>query len=89
MDKQLQEGSKFVSRHLSQLKVLSRLFEHELDLAKGDSVTLDRDMAESMLDTLEIFVEDVDLPRAASGSRSEGRERKGQQQEKPQVTRLN
>jgi hypothetical protein len=87
------DNSKFVSRHLSQLKVLARLFEHELDLAKGESVAFDRDLAESMLDTLEIFIEDVDAPAGtAAAARGEGSrsERKGnQQQDKPQVTRLN
>ena len=35
--------SKFVGRHLSQLKILARLMEHELESAKGArEVTMDR-----------------------------------------------
>lgn len=74
---------KYVSRHLSQLKVLTRLLEHELDGAKGGrEVTIDRDLVENVLDTLEIFVEDCD---AGTG----GRERQKNADAKPQVARLN
>ena len=61
MDKQTDTVTgKFVHRHVSQLKVLARLMEHELDAAKGTAeVAMDRELVESMLDTLEIFIEDV------------------------------
>src|SRR5262249_58201005 len=59
---------KFVSRHLSQIKLLARVLEHELDVAKGArEVTIDRHTIENVLDTLEIFVEDCE--GAAGGQR--------------------
>lgn len=74
---------KFVGRHLSQLKVLARLLEHELEAAKGArEVTIDRELLENTLDTLEIFTDDCE---AVSGS---GRER-GKAEQKPVVARLN
>ncbi len=52
---------KFVHRRMSQLKILSRLLEHELDAAKGaKDISLDRTILEDTLDTLEIFIEDVE-----------------------------
>ena len=74
---------KFVNRHLSQLKVLTRLLDHELEAAKGaNEITLDRDLVENALDTLEIFTDDCD---AVSGG---GRGRQKTEQ-KPVVARLN
>ena len=87
MDKNGSPEGKFVSRHLSQLKIVTRLFEHELDAAKGDSVAFDRELVESVLDTLEIFIEDVDAVGAGASTRAEGASRKSG--DKPQVTRLN
>lgn len=73
---------KFVGRHLSQLKILTRLLDHELEAAKGArEVTLDRDLIENVLDTLEIFTDDCE---SISGG---ARERKVEQ--KPVVARLN
>lgn len=73
---------KFVSRHLSQLKILTRLLEHELDAAKGArDVQIDRHLLENVVDTLEIFTDDCET--ASGGSR----ERKVEQ--KPVVARLN
>ena len=59
MRKQLDQSTdSFVRRHLSQLKILARLVEHEIEGSKqGPSITLDRDLAESLLDLLEIFVD--------------------------------
>ena len=52
---------KFVGRHLSQLKILTRLLDHELDAAKGArEITLDRDLIENVIDTLEIFTDDCE-----------------------------
>lgn len=84
MEKQTDASlGKFVNRHASQLKVLSRLLEHELDTAKGgNEIALDRELVESMLDTLEIFVEDV---CGDSGTRAAATK----PAEKPAVTRLN
>ena len=55
MDKQ-----KDVRRHASQLKVLARLLEHELDASQGKDLVLDRELSENILDTIEIFIEDID-----------------------------
>ncbi len=74
---------KFVGRHLSQLKVLSRMLEHELEAAKGGAeVTIDRDVVESALDTLEIFVDDCET-LTGGGRRAKSGE------PKPVVARLN
>jgi hypothetical protein len=74
---------KFVGRHLSQLKVLSRLLEHELETAKGArEVTMDRHLIENILDTLEIFTDDVE-------SVSGGLRERNRAEQKPVVARLN
>ena len=74
---------KFVGRHLSQLKIVSRLFEHELEAAKGGrEVTIDRHLLESVLDTLEIFVDDCEGVSGTSRDRSKV-------EAKPVVARLN
>lgn len=74
--------TKFVGRHLSQLKILSRLLEHELEAAKGGrEVTLDRHLVENVLDTLEIFTDDCESLSGVS------RDRKPEP--KPVVARLN
>jgi hypothetical protein len=73
---------KFVGRHLSQLKILSRLLEHELEAAKGGrEVTMDRHLIENVLDTLEIFTDDCE---SVSGSRD-----RNKTEPKPVVARLN
>ncbi len=74
----------FVHRRISQLKVVTRLMEHELESSKGD-VTMDRSLLESTLDTLEIFVEDFE---SARGGVRKDRARGGVDA-KPAVTRLN
>lgn len=74
---------KFVSRHLSQLKILTRLLEHELDAAKGArDVQIDRHLLENVVDTLEIFTDDCE---GVSGSSRE----RGKVEQKPVVARLN
>lgn len=74
---------KFVGRHLSQLKILARLMEHELEAAKGGrEVTIDRHLVENVLDTLEIFVDDCET---ASGAPRE----RNRVEQKPVVARLN
>jgi len=84
MDKSDASVGKFVGRHLSQIKVLSRLLEHELDAAKGNKdISLDRVIVENILDTMEIFIEDCEKV-----SERRGRERSGSA-EKPAVARLN
>ncbi len=77
--------AKMVERRLSQLKVTARLLSHEIELASGEkTVSLDRDLAESILTTLELFIEDAEGAKAKGTS---GPIRK--EPEKPQVTRLN
>ncbi|HEX5053838.1 MAG TPA: hypothetical protein VFZ65_18815 [Planctomycetota bacterium] len=74
---------KFVSRHLSQIKILSRLLEHELEAAKGSrEVTIDRHLIENTLDTLEIFTDDCEAVSGTSRDRSKV-------EQKPVVARLN
>lgn len=73
-------------RRLAQLKITARLLEHEMDLAKdGKDLTLDRALAEALLDTLEIYIEDFDSGFGGS-SRESGRQAENA---KPAVTRLN
>jgi len=74
---------KFVGRHLSQLKILARLLEHELEAAKGGrEVTMDRHLVENALDTLEIFTDDCETISGVSRER-------GKVEQKPVVARLN
>ena len=70
MDKTSEGGiGKYVHRRISQLKILTRLLEHELDSAKGaKDISLERGLLEDTLETLEIFIEDVD--GASGGARS-------------------
>jgi hypothetical protein len=87
MEKTSELGAQHLRRHLSQLRILARVLEHELELAKADEVVIDKQLVESALDTLEIFIEDTDGVVKGSG----GGERKPQPVEsgKGQVTRLN
>lgn len=86
MDKS--KDSTFVRRHVSQLKVISRLLEHELDAGQGGKdLVLDRELGESILDTLEIFIEDIDGGTSAVARRDAAETRAPA--EKPAVTRLN
>ena len=74
---------KFVGRHLSQIKVLSRVLEHELESAKGNrEVSIDRHLLESVLDMLEIFTDDCE---GVSGTARE----RSKVEQKPVVARLN
>jgi hypothetical protein len=74
---------KYVSRRLSQVKVLSRLLETELESAKGGrEITMDRNVVEQVLDVLEIFVEDCDSVTGGLNARK-------MSEQKPTVARLN
>ena len=77
----------FVHRRMSQIKVLAKLVEHELEAAKSaKDVTLPRDLVENVLDTLEIFVEDFeDAHKGAPRDRNA----RTNADAKPAVTRLN
>jgi len=72
----------YMHRRVSQIKVTTRLLEHELDTAKGNDVTLDRDLVTSLLDVLEIYVDDLTGARTGKGHRKVA-------EDKPAVTRLN
>ena len=85
MEKQVDGNiGSFVHRRMSQLKVLARLVEHEISSNKGQEVTFDRGLAENVLDTLEIFIDDFEIARGGKA-----REKRGSGEQKPQVTRLN
>jgi hypothetical protein len=74
---------KFVARHLAQLKVVSRLLEHELESAKGNrELTIDRELIENTLDILEIFTDDCETVSGSSRDRAKA-------EPKPVVARLN
>ncbi len=78
--------NKYVGRRLSQMKMLMRTLETELEQAKGGrELTLDRALVEQAVDVLEIFIEDCD--GATGGNRD--RSKVEQQQQKPTVARLN
>ncbi len=85
MEKQVDGNiGSFVHRRMSQVKVLTRLMEHEISSNKGQEVVLDRGMAENILDTLEIFIDDFEIARGGKA-----REKRSSGESKPQVTRLN
>lgn len=88
MKKQLDQSTDaFVVRHLSQLKMTVRLFEHELAGQKpGANPTFDRDLVENFLDVMEIFIDDVETKARPKGERGE---RKSQEVKEATVTRLN
>jgi hypothetical protein len=85
MEKQVDSNiGSFVHRRMSQVKILTRLIEHEISANKGQEVVMDRGLAENLLDTLEIFIDDFEIAR---GGKS--REKRSSGESKPQVTRLN
>ena len=88
MEKTVDNAPQFVRRHLSQLKILARLLEHELELAKGDEVVLDKALVESTVDTLEIFIEDNEASSRGRGVVTPERKTVGSEAKAP-VTRLN
>jgi len=64
-------GGSEVVRRTAPLKVLIGLLYRELDAAKsGDAVTVNRELFESVITTLECVVEDVEV---RAGSKSESR----------------
>ena len=84
-----QSGDTFLQRHLAQLKILTRLWEHELEGAKGGAtVQIDRELAENLLDLLEVFIEDFEV-RGGALKRDRERDGKVSAEGKPTVTRLN
>lgn len=83
--KSVDAGSQ-MHRRLAQVKVTARVLEHELDLAKDKDVNLDRVLAESVLETLQIFIEDCDH---LMGTPGRGESTRAPENQKPAVTRLN
>ncbi len=87
--------SGYLHRHLSQLKLLTRLVDHELGASKpGNDISLDRDLVENLLDCVEIFVEDMHVAEGAGGNsrqRGERGETRVSTADNPKsnVTRLN
>lgn len=58
--------SKFVDRRLHPVRVALGLMNHELELARGDNtVTLDREMVRSLIETMSMFVEDFESTNRA------------------------
>ena len=77
--------TRMVERRLAQLKVAARLLAHEIEVASSDhGVTLDDDLATSLLTTLELFIEDAESAKIASSGPI-----KMDPDKKPTVTRLN
>ncbi|MEM7203694.1 MAG: hypothetical protein AAF628_25745 [Planctomycetota bacterium] len=89
MVRQSEQGvDSFVQRHLSQLKILGRVLEHELNAAKsGPSLALERELVENLLDLVDIFVDD--LESAVGGQRRERDLKPTASEGKATVTRLN
>ncbi len=53
---------KFVDRRLHPVRVALGLMNHELELARGETtVTLDREMVRSLIETMSMFVEDFEV----------------------------
>lgn len=75
----------FVQRRVSQLKLVARLVEHQLGEGETADVTFDREIVESMLDTMEILIEELDSGRSAEQVTAQ----RAKPAEKPAVTRLN
>ena len=84
MDKNTDAMTRTVERRLAQLKVTARLISHEIEIAAGQKeVTLDQDLAQSVLTTLELFIEDAEGAKKGTGPVTR------EVESKPQVTRLN
>ncbi len=60
---------KFVNRRLHPVRVTLSLLGHELEGSKGKDVTIPRHLLESVISTVEIFVEDCEraMPRQGGG----------------------
>jgi hypothetical protein len=86
MDKSVEGNTaSFVQRRLSQVKLLSRLLEHELGAARGaKELNLERELVENVVDALEIFVEDFERNHGPTTDKV-----RAGAEAKPAVTRLN
>ena len=64
--------SKYVGRRLHPMRITVSLLHHELEGSKGD-VTISRSLLESVISTMEIFIEDCEraMPKGG-GDKGEG-----------------
>jgi len=67
---------KFISRRLHPVRVTLSLLHREMEIAKGDEVFISRELLESIVHTLEIFVGDYDVNFSASLGARPGKEKK-------------
>jgi hypothetical protein len=57
-----------LQRHLSNLKLVSRLLGHELhSQSNAKSITLSRDAVQEMQNTLDLYIEEVSRGQGAAG----------------------
>lgn len=60
------EMGKFVDRRLHPVRILLGLMNHEMELARGEStITLDREVVRSLIETVSLFVEDFEVSNRA------------------------
>lgn len=65
--------SKYVARRLHPVRLTVSLLHHEIERAKGNKdVSLSREMLESVISTMEIFIEDCDRAMPKGGGSGEG-----------------
>jgi len=58
--------SKFVNRRLHPVRVALGLMNHEMELSRGEStITLDREVVRSLIETMSLFVEDFEASNRA------------------------
>lgn len=58
---------KFVDRRLHPVRVALGLMNHEMELSRGEStITLDREVLRSLIETMSLFVEDFEVSNRAS-----------------------
>lgn len=62
-----------LARHLSNLKLISRLLGHELHAQSGaKAITLSRDEVQEIQNTLDLYIEEVSRQGGAPGSAAGG-----------------
>lgn len=71
--------SKYVARRLHPVRITVSLLRHEIDGAKGNKdVAIERDLLESVISTMEIFIEDCDraMPKGGGSQESADKDKK-------------
>lgn len=67
------KGATPLARHLSNLKLISRLLGHELHAQNGaKAITLSRDEVQEIQNTLDLFIEEVSRQGGAFGAPAGG-----------------